>query len=184
VYHVELREFPHNVCRFNLSAPELQAIVAPWLRGLPFEYREHEWVPPKAKLTIVEGPRLDPGQMTMGRGWSVAQREGDDVTEAVLAAAGVSARAGAAPGAAEAVRAGVQPALAGGPGAAAPTMAAGSPAPGDAFTLGAQIAALLGPDPLRLLDAWREAAAQAPALSPSEALARAEAAMRAAGGER
>ncbi|HUB73257.1 MAG TPA: hypothetical protein VL979_04370 [Solirubrobacteraceae bacterium] len=180
MYHVELREFPHNVCRFNLSAPELQAIVGPWLRGVPFEYREHEWVPPKAKLTIVEGPRLDPGQMTMGRGWSVAQREGEDVTEAVLTAAGESARAGSAPAGAGAA---VPPAPAGALGAASPIAAAPSPALGDAFTLGVQIAALLGPDPLRLLHAWREAATQAPGLGPSETLARAEAAVRAAGGE-
>jgi hypothetical protein len=50
----------------------------------------------------------------------------------------------------------------------------------DPFALGVQMAALLGPDPMRLLDAWRTAAAGTPGLAPSETLALAERAISSA----
>jgi hypothetical protein len=52
----------------------------------------------------------------------------------------------------------------------------------DPLTLGVQIAALLGPDAVRLLDAWRGAAVGTPGLAPSESLALAEQALRGATG--
>jgi hypothetical protein len=52
----------------------------------------------------------------------------------------------------------------------------------DSFALGMQMAALLGPDALALLDAWRTAAAGSPGLAPSETLALAERAVRSADG--
>ncbi len=48
----------------------------------------------------------------------------------------------------------------------------------DPLALGVQIAALLGPEPSRLLEAWRAVVSAAPDLSPSDALARAEAELR------
>jgi 2-iminobutanoate/2-iminopropanoate deaminase len=87
VYHLELRHFPRNVCRFNLSAEELHvAVLAPWVADRPFELGELKWDPRQARLTVLEGPRLAPGELTMGRGWSAAQREGRDVTAQLLAA--------------------------------------------------------------------------------------------------
>ena len=87
VYHVELRHFPRNVCRFNLSAAELQAaVLTPWAADRPFEFGDLRWDPRQARLTVLEGPRLAPGELTMGRGWSAAQRQGRDVTAELLAA--------------------------------------------------------------------------------------------------
>ncbi len=87
VYHVELRHFPRNLCRFNLSAAELQtAILAPWAADRSFEFGDVRWDPRQARLTVLEGPRLAPGELTMGRGWSAAQRQGRDVTAELLAA--------------------------------------------------------------------------------------------------
>jgi 2-iminobutanoate/2-iminopropanoate deaminase len=86
VYHVELRHFPRNVCRFNLSAAELQtAVLTPWAADRPFEFGDVRWDPRHARLTVLEGPRLAPGELTMGRGWSAAQRQGRDVTAELLA---------------------------------------------------------------------------------------------------
>jgi hypothetical protein len=175
MYHLELRQFPHNVCHFNLDERALQAIVAPWARGKVVEVGERKWNPEMARLTILEGPQLAPSQLTMGRGWRTAQRRSEDVTARVLdAAAAALARSDDAAGAATA-RVGD-----GGPGEALESSApnaASSPrtsTPGDPFALGVQIATLLGPDAMRLLERWRAVAAAEPGLLPSEALARAE----------
>jgi hypothetical protein len=161
VYHVELRQFPHNTCRFNLTDAQLRAIVEPWTRKQVVELGERKWNPEMARITILEGPQLELAQLKMGRGWRTAERQGEDVTERVLA------------GAAQAVRDVSH--------AGAPEEGGGSPR--DSFTLGVQLAALLGPDPMGLLEAWRAAAADSPRLAPSESLALAEQRIRARGGE-
>jgi 2-iminobutanoate/2-iminopropanoate deaminase len=85
VYHVELRHFPRNVCRFNLSAEELRAtVLEPWAADRPFELGELRWDPRQARLTVLEGPRIPPEQLSMGRGWRSAQRHGRDVTAQLL----------------------------------------------------------------------------------------------------
>jgi len=87
LYHVELRHFPRNVCRFNLSAEELHAsVLAPWAADRPFELGELKWDPRQARLTVLEGPRIAPDRLSMGRGWRTAQREGRDVTARLLPA--------------------------------------------------------------------------------------------------
>jgi len=157
VYHLELRQFPHNACRFNLAAQELRAIVEPWVREQYVELEERKWSPHQARLTILEGPQLKAEQLTMGRGWRAAQSASRDVTEAVLAAArtAMDAAVPAPPGASR------EPSL-----------------DIDPLAVGVQLASLLGDDPARLLSAWREEAAASPELSPSESLASAEAALR------
>ncbi len=144
MYHIELRQFPHNTCRFNLTDAQLRAIVEPWARGQVVELGERKWNPELARITILEGPQLGLEQLKMGRGWRAAERHGEDVTERALAATG-----------------------------------GGSPR--DSFTLGAEMAALLGRDPMGLLEAWRTTAENSPGLAPSESLALAEQAMRADG---
>ncbi len=57
MYHVELRQFPHNMCRFNLTDAELRAIVEPWAREQVVDFGERKWSPQTATLTILEGPR-------------------------------------------------------------------------------------------------------------------------------
>jgi 2-iminobutanoate/2-iminopropanoate deaminase len=89
VYHVELRHFPRNLCHFNMGAVELQsAILEPWAADRMFDLGDLRWDPRQARLTILEGPRIQPDQLTMGRGWSTAKRQGADVTAQLLAAAG------------------------------------------------------------------------------------------------
>jgi 2-iminobutanoate/2-iminopropanoate deaminase len=94
VYHVELRHFPRNVCRFNLSAEELRAtVLEPWAADRPFELGELRWDPRQARLLVLEGPRIPPDQLSMGRGWRTAQRESRDVT-AQLLGGGYGSRSG------------------------------------------------------------------------------------------
>jgi hypothetical protein len=177
MYHLELRQFPHNLCRFNLSEQDLRALLAPWVLERPLELGERKWSPHQATITVLEGPRLELQQLSMGRGWRAAQREGEDVTARVIAAAsGASASAGLQPQSPASPSA---PAPAGSPTVPAPPQApAGSPVDAsplaDPLALGVQLASLLGDDPARLLAAWRQLSAENPRLSPSETLALAE----------
>ncbi|HEY5193669.1 MAG TPA: hypothetical protein VIJ39_07345 [Solirubrobacteraceae bacterium] len=87
MYHVELRQFPHNFCRFNLTERELrEAILDSWAQGEWIDFGERKWNPHQAQLTVLEGPQLPLEQLSMGRGWRAAAREGRDVTEQLLAA--------------------------------------------------------------------------------------------------
>ncbi len=88
MFHIELRQFPHQARAFNLSGEELQAKIAgPWVAGGTVEWDEREWAPKRARLTIYEGPRLQPDELGLGRGWGNATRAGVEVTEQVLAQA-------------------------------------------------------------------------------------------------
>jgi hypothetical protein len=166
MYHLEMRQFPHNLNRFNLDEHQLRAIVDPWSREQFVELGERKWSPHQAKLTILEGPELALEQLSMGRGWRAAQRESEDVTERVLAAA---KDAGATP---------AQAGSAATPASQASSTAAASDADAalmtDPLGLGVQLAALLGADAARLLATWRAVAARSPELAPSDSLALAE----------
>jgi hypothetical protein len=177
MYHVELHQFPHNMSRFNLTDAELDAIVQPWVREQVIDFGERKWSPHQARLTILEGPPMPLEQLTMGRGWRAAQRQGEDVTERVLGAAR-EALAAAAPAPA------VPPLPDALPQPPAETLAATPQQPvqggplADPLALGVQLASLLGGDPGRLLSAWKEVAARSSGLAPSESLALAERQLR------
>jgi hypothetical protein len=170
MYHIELRQFPHSAWRFNLSEQELQAVVEPWAREQIVEVGERKWSPHQAKLVILDGPRLEIAQLSMGRGWRTAQRNSEDVTERLLALGRQAAEAAQAEQEASRVSAAIAASAAG----AAATGAPESGALGDPIALGVQLATLLGADAMALLDAWRAAAAGTPGLAPSESLAVAE----------
>ena len=86
MFHVELRQFPHQARAFNLTREELETrIVAPWVAGRSIELDERHWSPERARLTIYEGPHLENDQLGMGRGWQNATRDGQDVTQRLLA---------------------------------------------------------------------------------------------------
>jgi hypothetical protein len=162
MYHIELRQFPHNMCHFNMTEQELlSTVVMPWAREQWFELGDRKWNPNQSKLKVLEGPEIPIEQLSMGRGWPTARRLGEDVTEHVLEQAR-QADAQQAGG----QRAGVAPP--GGLGGAA----TGPPAPQDAPD--AALVPLLGSDPTALLQAWRLAAERRPELTPSESLALAE----------
>jgi hypothetical protein len=155
MFHVELHQFPHVACAFNLSEAELSRIVEPWAREQWIELGERKWSPHQARLTVLEGPHLPVQDLAMGRGWRNAQHRSQDVTERVIA------QALAAPAATSAVS----------PMSTAPTSDVTFAEPAAS---GAELRPLLGPDPTALLQAWRLAAQRRPELSPSESLALAE----------
>ena len=84
MFHIEVRQFPHSIRRFNMTPAEVGHLVEAWLSGRPVELGERSWLPQQSRLTILEGPRLADHQLSMGRGWGTAQREAADVTERIL----------------------------------------------------------------------------------------------------
>jgi hypothetical protein len=169
VFHVELRQFPHNAVRFNLDEAELLALVEPWASGRWIELGERKWSPHHARLTVLEGPRLSVQELSLSRGWRNAVRQGEDVTEQMVARASESAAEGTA---AEATAAGAgQPRVA--PAEVHTGTLSGNRSAADGYSA-AELLALLGDDPRVLLAAWQLVAARRPELSPSEALALAE----------
>ncbi len=147
VYHLELRHFPRNVCRFNLSGEELRAtVLEPWVADRPFDLGELRWDPRHAQITVIEGPRIPLQQLSMGRGWRTAQRAGREVTAQMLAAVGEPDRS------------------------ADPSRSA-DPIAG---SLGLQLLAQIGDAPTPLRRAWELASAQNPGRPASETLAIAE----------
>jgi hypothetical protein len=158
VFHIELRQFPHNACKFNLTEMEMREIVEPWSRDAWIEVGERKWSPHQARLTVLEGPHLAVEDLAMGRGWRNAQHQSQDVTEGVIAEALAESSAGEAQA----------------------TSTENGPAGGDLTSASrdADLRPLLGPDPTALLQAWRLASERRPELSPSESLALAERTLR------
>jgi hypothetical protein len=185
VYHVELRHFPRNVCRFNLSGEQLRAtVLEPWAADRPFELGELKWDPRHARLTVLEGPRLPPEQLSMGRGWRTAQRHGRDVTEQLLAATigapapGAGQTQSASAPHAPRVPAEVAAGALGGSETSAPAVARAAPGGGatdlEADSLGLELLARIGPEQAPLRRAWELAATRDPRAPASDALALAE----------
>ncbi len=84
MFHAELRQRPNVARAFNLTAAQLGAqFLAPIAAGSSFEYAGHEWDGATVKLTVLEGPRLEPGQLMLGRGWANAQKFSTDVSDRI-----------------------------------------------------------------------------------------------------
>jgi hypothetical protein len=162
VYHVELRQFPHNSNRFNLTERELRVtILDAWARGDWIEFGERKWSPHHATLTVLEGPEIPLQQLSMGRGWRNATRQGRDVTEELLAA--VRPASGPSSSADSPLRSDLAQPLA--------TPREATPEP---ERLAGELLGLLGDDPTPLLRAWQLALERHPDRTPSECLALAE----------
>lgn len=88
MFHLELRQFPHQTREFNLTREQLEArVVGPWVRGELVALGDRRWDPERAKLAIYEGRALATEEIGMGRGWANATRTGEEVTARVLAEA-------------------------------------------------------------------------------------------------
>jgi hypothetical protein len=153
VYHLELRQFPHNLCRFNLGEQELQTLVEPWAHDQWIEVGGRKWSPHEARMTILDGPRLAVQELSMGRGWRNAQRRSEDVTDRVLAAAKVQA---------------------GGPSPREPATDLSL----QADSLGLELLTALAHAPASLSAVWELARSRLPEHSPSQCLAVAEQVVR------
>jgi hypothetical protein len=173
VFHLQLRQFPHNYSQFNVSEQELVPIVEAWARDRWVSVGERKWSPHQAKLTVIEGPRIELAALSMGRGWRQVERDGRDVTERLLE----HARAGPPP--TDSLPSAAPP-VAVAPGTARQASEAMA---GQAGTNEDVHALLGGGDAEALIQAWRAVTARSPQLSPSERLALAELQLRTAGAD-
>jgi hypothetical protein len=172
VFHVELRQFPHNLCRFNLSEEELRTLVEPWAREQWIEFGGRKWSPHQARLTILHGPRLAVQELSMGRGWRNAQRRSEDVTDRVLDTAKVP----------QVLNDGSSPSQVGPPsGPSRPATGSSERStdlPLETDSLGLELLTLVAEAPASLSRVWQLARSQFPDRLPSECLAMAEKAIR------
>jgi len=159
IYHLELRQFPRNFNRFNMTGQEIGSVAMTWVQQRILDLGDQKWSPAEATMMIIEGPEIPVGQLSMGRGWPTARREGEEVTDRILREARqaleemAESRAAAPPAG--------QPSANGAQGS-------------DQLALGVELGGLLGAEPGRLLAAWRAVAARSSGLAPSESLALAE----------
>src|SRR4051794_23361441 len=92
-FHVEISSgFRQRARAFNLDEEKLRSgILDPWMRGRPIYLGDKEWEPRDCKLVILEGPELPDTDLSMGRGWSNAEKTAENVTRRLIdAAAGPS----------------------------------------------------------------------------------------------
>jgi hypothetical protein len=89
MFHVELRMGQQVARQFNMSGPELdRTFLARLMADREFPYAGHDWNPRKLRITILEGPELQPYELSIGGlGWGNAERTGTDVTSSILARA-------------------------------------------------------------------------------------------------
>ncbi len=188
MYHLELRKFPHTVCRFNQSEEQVRALVVPWANEEWVEEGERKWNSNEATLTVLEGPKLSMPELAMGRGWRNAQRRSEDVTQRVLGAVkAAGAREGAAGGrgSGEATSPGSGADASNGWKTAAAAVA-GDASGGEgavdrqllADSLGLELLALLDTGPAALSVVWTTAAERLDRATAAEALELAELAVR------
>lgn len=177
MYHVELRQFPHVVRRYNQSHEQVTALAVPWVKEEWVQVDDRKWNMNQAELTILEGPQLSMPELAMGRGWGAAQHKSKDITELVLSA--FRPQVGSPPQRTAAQRGVAEPEP-----SAPSTAGSAEPqaVPEDqkllADSIGLEVLALLDEAPVPLLRAWRLAEARMPQGSPAQSLELAEAAVR------
>lgn len=91
-FHVELRSPLHRARLLNVDDTELRKQVLDfWIAGLPFKFKGQDWAPRESRLTILEGPEIEPAADADDGGWQQALRSAEDVTRGMLEAAEASA---------------------------------------------------------------------------------------------
>ncbi len=84
-FHVEISQAMRHARVFNLDEDDLRAkITGPWLEDRTIEMGDQEWRPGESSLRILEGPHMDPPDLSFGQGWGNAARKSEDVTRRAL----------------------------------------------------------------------------------------------------
>jgi len=87
-FHVEISHGINHARAFNLESEELQRnVLEPWLEQEPIRLGDRDWDPRTSELQVLEGPALDPPELSFGQGWSNAERGSVNVTRRVIAEA-------------------------------------------------------------------------------------------------
>jgi hypothetical protein len=93
-FHVEISSgLRHRARAFNLDEAKLRTtILDPWIRGRRIALGDKDWEPKDCTLVILEGPELVDTDLSMGRGWSNAERTAENVTRRLVDAAATPAK--------------------------------------------------------------------------------------------
>jgi hypothetical protein len=93
-FHVEISSgLRHRARAFNLDEAKLRTtILDPWIRGRRIALGDKDWEPKDCTLVILEGPELVDTDLSMGRGWSNAERMSENVTRRLVDAAATPAK--------------------------------------------------------------------------------------------
>jgi hypothetical protein len=84
-FHVEVSAGIQHARVFNLDRKDLLAkVIGPWLENRPIEMGDREWLPRDSRLRVLEGPHMEPPDLSFGQGWANAERASEDVTRRVL----------------------------------------------------------------------------------------------------
>jgi hypothetical protein len=84
-FHVEISRGFRRARAFNLDEEKLRTeILDPWMRGRVIMLGDRDWEPRDCKLIILEGPELSETDLSMGRGWSNAERLSENVTRRLV----------------------------------------------------------------------------------------------------
>jgi hypothetical protein len=88
-FHVEISSgFRQRARAFNLDEAKLrESILDPWIGGRLIFLGDKEWEPRDCKLIVLEGPELAGADLSMGRGWSNAEKTAENVTRRLIDAA-------------------------------------------------------------------------------------------------
>ncbi len=95
-FHVEISSgFRQRARAFNLSKAQLRSeILEPWVAGQVIDLGDKDWEPRDCKLIILEGPELADADLSMGRGWSNAEKASENVTRRLVESAAGKGAAG------------------------------------------------------------------------------------------
>ncbi len=87
-FHVEISSgFRQRARTFNMDEGTLRStILDPWMRGRRITLGDKDWEPKDCKLIILEGPELGDTDLSMGRGWSNAEKSSENVTRRLVEA--------------------------------------------------------------------------------------------------
>jgi hypothetical protein len=84
-FHVEISRGFRRARAFNLDEAKLRSqILDPWTRGRVITLGDRDWEPRDCKLIVLEGPELGDADLSMGRGWSNAERASENVTRRLV----------------------------------------------------------------------------------------------------
>jgi hypothetical protein len=87
LFHIEIGSPVDFARALNVDEESLRnAILEPWVGGLPVLLGGRSWEPGESRLTVLQGPAL-PAPTDDDEGWATAQRTADDVTRPLLEAA-------------------------------------------------------------------------------------------------
>jgi hypothetical protein len=90
-FHVEISSgFRQRARAFNLDEAKLRAtILDPWVHGRRVHLGEKDFEPRDSRLIVLEGPELAAVDLSMGRGWSNAEKSSENVTRRIVESASV-----------------------------------------------------------------------------------------------